>query len=169
MGSAMFAVAALTLALAVAASGAGTSPRAVPGLRATTRSYDFTLTLGMPEQMWTLAQVKAMHPKMGELMLMGSMAGGMPMGDTQRHLEVHIYSRATGKPVAGADPTISIVDTSVKNAAPQKVPVAEMESVRIGPADLHYGNNVELTGGHTYRVIVTLNRQVAVLQATAPM
>jgi hypothetical protein len=165
----MAVLAAFVLAVAPASSAtAAVSPAAAPGSRATTKSYTFTLMIGMPEQMWTLAQFKSMHPKTGELMLMGSMMGGMPMGDSQRHLAVHIYARATGKPVAGADPTISVIDTTLKNPSPVKVPVAEMEGVSAGAADLHYGNNVYLTGGHTYEVVVTLNGQRAVLRAPAP-
>lgn len=147
-----------------AAAASGMSPSA----HATSASYRFTLTIGMPEQMWTLAQVKAKHPKTGEVMLMGSMAGGMSMGSSQRHLEVHIYARSTGKPIAGGHPTISAVDASAKNAMPITVPVAEMEGVTSGAADVHYGNNVNLVGGHTYKVTVTLNGQRASLQATAP-
>ena len=47
------------------------------------------------------------------------------------------------------------------------VPVALMEGVTEGAADLHYGNNINLIGGHVYKVTVTLNGQRAVLQATA--
>ena len=122
----------------------------------------------MPEQMWTPAQVKANHPSTGEVMVMGSMGGAMSMGGSQRHLEVHILSRATGKAVAGAHPTMSAIDTTMKDSMPIKVPVAAMEGVTSGAADLHYGNNVHLIGGHVYKVTVTLNGQRAVLRATAP-
>jgi hypothetical protein len=162
-----FAIPTLTLLLAPVATDAAARATA-PGLKATTSSYTFTLMIGMPEPMWTPAQVKVKHPKTGEVMLMGSMGGAMSMGGSQRHLEVHIYSRSTGKPVAGANPTITVIDTSAKNAMAIKVPVAEMQGVVAGAADLHYGNNVDLVGGHTYKVTVTLEGQHAVLQATAP-
>jgi hypothetical protein len=158
----------LTLLLAPLPMLAAASIDGAPGLKATTTSYTLTLAIGMPEQMWTPAQVRVKHPKTGEVMLMGSMGGAMSMGGSQRHLEVHIYSRSTGKPVAGANPTISAIDTSTKNAMAITVPVAEMEGVVAGAADLHYGNNVDLVGGHTYRVTVILNGQHAVLEATAP-
>jgi hypothetical protein len=122
----------------------------------------------MSEQMWTPAQVKAKHPRTGEVMLMGSMGGGMSMGGTQRHVEVHITSRATGKVIANAHPTITVVDTTAKNAMSVKVPVAEMEGVITGAADLHYGNNVDLVGGHVYRITVTLNGERAAAAVTAP-
>ena len=61
-----------------------------------------------------------------------------------------------------------MTDITAKNAKPTQLPVAEMEGVAIGAADLHYGNNVTLTPGHHYIVTVTLNGQQAVLEATAP-
>ena len=51
---------------------------------------------------------------------------------------------------------------------PIKVPVAEMQGVLSGAADLHYGNNVNLIGGHTYRVTVTLTGEHATVTVPAP-
>ena len=146
---------------------ADASASTTPGLRVTTTSYVFTLTLGTPQHMWTPAQVKMMHPKMGDVVLRGSMAGGMPMGGSQRDLEVHIDSRATGKSVVGAEPTIDVIDTSVTNPTTSKVPVDELEGVTAGASDLYYGNNVDFTPGHTYTIIVTLNGERGVLRAAA--
>ena len=157
-------IALCVLAAAVTTASAATS---TPGLRATTPSYTFKLVIGAAAQMWTRAQVETTQPETGELMLMGSMTG-ISMSGSQRHLEVHIYSRSTGKPVAGAHPTITVTDITAKNAKPMKIPVAELEGVAKGPADLHYGNNVNLTPGHHYKVTVTLNGQQAILEATAP-
>ena len=154
------------LAAAVTTASAATS---TPGLRATTPSYTFKLVIGAPAQMWTRAQVEATHPETGELPLMGSMPG-ISMSGSQRHLEVHVYSRSTGKPVAGAHPTITVTDITAKNAKPTQIPVAEMERVAMGEADaadLHYGNNVTLTPGHHYKVTVTLSGQQAILEAMA--
>ena len=147
------------------ASAAASTP---PGLRATTKSYIFMLTLGMPEHIWTPAQAKTMHPKTGELVLNGPMDQAMPMGATQRQLEVRISSRATGDPVAGASPTITVTDVSGQNHSIVTVPVDELEGVRAGADDLHYGNNIDLVAGDTYTVVVTLSGQRAVLRASAP-
>jgi hypothetical protein len=126
----------------------------------TTKSYVLKLTIGMAEHMWTPAQVKAKHPTTGEVMLLGSMSSGM-MGGSQRHLEVHITSRPTGKVVAGAHPAMTALDTSADNAMMITIPVVEMQGVTEGSCDLHYGNNVELTAGHVYKITVTLNGQWA--------
>ena len=148
------------------ASAAASTP---PGLRARTKSYIFMLTLGMPEHIWTPAQAKMMHPKTGELVLNGPMNQAMPMGATQRELEVHISTRATGDTVAGASPTITVTDASVQNHSTVTVTaVDELEGVHAGADDLHYGNNIDLVGGDTYTVVVTLNGQRAVLRASAP-
>ncbi len=73
------ALAAFAFALLPTATGAA-AVAADTGAKTTTKSYVFKLSLGMPEHMWTLAQVKAKHPTTGEVMLMGSMGGAMSMG-----------------------------------------------------------------------------------------
>jgi hypothetical protein len=134
-----------------------------------TKSYVFKLTVGMSEQMWTPAQVKAKHPTSGEVMLMGSMtSSGMSMGGSLRHLEVHITSRPSGKVVVGAHPAITTLDTSVKHGMMSTVPVAVMEGVGAGVADLHYGNNVDLVDGHLYTITITLNGQRAAFRIKSP-
>src|SRR5437867_216065 len=90
----------LVLVSALAATAAAVAAMTPTTQTKTTKSYVFKLSIGMSEQMWTPAQVKAKHPTSGEVMLMGSMmSGGMSMGSSQRHLEVHITSRATGRVV----------------------------------------------------------------------
>jgi hypothetical protein len=114
--------------------------------------------------MYTPAEVKAKHPTSGEVMVGGSMAGsGMSMGTGNRHLEVQIRSRATGKVTTGVTPTIGLHDKTAMSdmAMTVKVPVVAMQGIGEGAADLHYGNNVKLTAGHVYDVVVTMNRESA--------
>ncbi|RDJ93453.1 hypothetical protein B4Q13_21800, partial [Lacticaseibacillus rhamnosus] len=114
------------------------------------------------EAMWTPAQVRAKHPPSGEVMLAGSMGGGMSMGGSSRHVEVKIMSRSNGKVVTSAHPRITVVAESAKNAMAIQLPYAGMRGVDEGSADIHYGNNVDLVGGHKYRVTVALVALVAV-------
>ena len=118
--------------------------------------------------MWTPAQVRAKHPSSGEVMLRGTMGGTMSMGGSSRHVEVKILNRATGKVITSAHPTIALVDRDMSNAMTVKVPIAVMRGVDEGSADTHYGNNVDLVGGHRYRIAVTLAGEHAVFQLTAP-
>ena len=155
------------VSLAPAAFATIGAARATSPQTKSTRSYVFKLSIGMAERMWTAAQVRNKHPRTGEVMVMGSMGGAMSMGGSQRHVEVHISSRATGKVVMGAHPTISAIDT-VKNAMMIKVPIAAMEGVTSGAADLHYGNNVQLVPGHTYRVTITLKGERTAFRIRAP-
>jgi len=76
---------------------------------------------------------------------------------SRRHLEVHICTPA-GKVVTGAHPAITVNDAMV--------PVAVMEGVGEGAADLHYGNNVNLRPGQEVTVVVRLKGQQAVFHAT---
>ena len=131
---------------------------------ATTASYKLTLAVGPTEAMYTMDEVKAKHPKSGEVMVGASMSmGGMSMGKANRHLEVHVASRATGKVVTNASPTITLTDTSAMGgmAMSQKVEAMAMQGIGEGVADLHYGNNVKLTAGHVYKVVVTVKGEKA--------
>jgi hypothetical protein len=158
----------MAAALATSSAALATTGMApAPQIKAT-KSYVFKLTIGMAEHMWTPAQVKAKHPTTGEVMLMGAMSSAMSMGGSQRHLEVHITTRPTGKVVAGAHPTMTALDTTAKNAMIIMIPVAEMQGVTEGSSDLHYGNNVELAAGHAYKITVTLNGQRATFTVTSP-
>jgi hypothetical protein len=114
--------------------------------------------------MYTPAEVKAKHPTSGEVMVGGSMGGGgMSMGKGNRHLEVQIRSRATGTVVMNVVPTIGLHDKTAMSsmAMTVKVPVVAMEGVGEGAADFHYGNNVKLTAGHLYEVVVTVKKEAA--------
>jgi hypothetical protein len=134
---------------------------------ATTSTYRMALHVGMPEMMYTAAQVRKLHPKSGEVMLRGKMMMGMKMGGSTRHLEVHICMRENRAVITNAHPTITLMGQKA-NAMPMNVPVAVMEGIGAGPADLHYGNNVPMAGGHRFTVTVTVKRQKAVFKVTSP-
>jgi hypothetical protein len=153
-------LASVVSALAVSVLGAGAaaaSSGCSAGTIVRTPSYVFALSIGPSETLYTPAQVKATHPGSGEVMLVGKIVdgmAGMEMGaGPRRHLAVHICTPA-GKVVTGAHPAIT-VDGAI-------VPVAVMEGVDEGAADLHYGNNVNLGSNRKVTVVVTLAGQKAV-------
>lgn len=169
-GAALLALAAVAPVGATVAgthASAATGCKAAPGTQSgVTPSYRFALRVTMPEQMYTPAQVRKMHPKHGEVMLRGIMAmGGMSMGG-MRHVEVQICSAKTRAVVTNASPTIVLVDNSSNTT--MKVPVAVMEGIGEGVADLHYGNNVTMSPGHRYTITVTLNGERAVFHTRLP-
>jgi len=148
------------------------SPAASPAAQTwqqTVGPYRLTLVLGPPETMYTPAQVAAQHPTSGEVMLGGQMAmPGMatpamgmatPMGGamagTIRHLELHVVEAATGRVVPDARVAITVVDETAHQTT--ALSIVTMQGVRAGAADFHYGNNVVLVPGHSYRVEVTVN------------
>jgi len=141
---------------------AGPAAAATITKNATTKSYKLTLVVGPTETMYTAAQVKAKHPKTGEVVVgsMGMGGGSMAMGAANRHLEVHVYSRATGKVASGAVPAMTLTDTTGM-AMPEKIDAMAMQGIVEGPSDLHYGNNVTLTAGHDYKVVVTVKGEKA--------
>ena len=151
------------------ASRAGVGCGAAAGTRiAVTASYRFALRIGATEKMYTPSQVRTMHPKDGEVMLRGSMSmGGMSMGPSMRHLEVQICAQKTRVVITNANPTIVVTDNTDKGMA-TKVPVAVMEGIGEGVADLHYGNNVMITGGHRVTITVSLEGERAVFHLTMP-
>lgn len=134
---------------------------------ATTSTYRLAVHVGMPEMMYTPAQVRKLDPKSGEVMLRGKMMMGMKMGGSTRHLEVHICLRKNREVVTNAHPTITLLGHKA-NAMPMNVPVAAMEGIGAGLADLHYGNNVPMPGGHRFTVTVTLKGQKAAFNVTSP-
>ena len=170
----MLTVGALVCALLVGAAVAPATPTAA-GCKAeagthiaATGSFSYALRVGMPEKMYTPAQVKTMHPKQGEVMLRGSMSmGGMSMGGSMRHLEVQLCSKATGGVIANANPTILVVDNSAKGMM-TRVPVAVMEGIGKGIADLHYGNNVSMPAGHRFTITVTMKGERADFRVISP-
>jgi hypothetical protein len=160
----------LVLALAAAALTAGPASAlngCSTGQKVITKSYVFALDIGPVAQMYTPAQVKAKHPKTGEVMITGTMSGGMSGMATspgERHLEVHICT-PSGSVVMHAHPSIVISDPKAKTMT-MTVPITTMEGIGEGAADYHYGNNVDLTPGHKITVTVTLNGQRAVFHTT---
>src|SRR5262249_17176045 len=127
----------------------------------TTPTYKLTLSVGPVEKMYTAAEVKAKHPTDGEVMVGPSMSmGGMSMSDANRHLEVHVTARASGKVVTNAKPAITLTDTTGMAMA-EKVDAMAMQGIGEGGADLHYGDNVTLTTGHTYQVLVKVKGEKA--------
>jgi len=131
---------------------------------ATTATYKLTLSVGPVEKMYTADEVQMKHVTDGEVMVGHAMTmEGMSMGGANRHLEVHVASRATGKIVTNVRPTIMLTDTSAMGgmAMSEKVNAMAMQGIGEGIADRHYGDNVKLTAGHVYKVVVTVKGEKA--------
>jgi len=128
---------------------------------ATTATYKLTLAVGPVETMYTQAEVKAKHPTSGEVMVRSM--GGMSMGAANRHLEVHVASRATRTVVTNVSRRIMLTDTTAMGgtAMAEKVNATAMQGIGEGVADLHYGDNVKLAAGHVYKVVVTVKGERA--------
>lgn len=139
---------------------------------AQTRHYRLVLLIGPTEAVYTAAQARLERPSSGEIMLGGRVAGNiadvMPeAGGAPRvaarstpdlhHLELHVYSRATGKTVPEAHVTIAVTDSDRTN---HPVPVARMYGIDEGPDDLHFGNNINLPPGH-YTIETAINGERA--------
>ena len=146
-------------------SGPALCPPRQSGNVATTASYSITLNVGPVETMWSQQQVAAQHPTTGEVMLGGTMS--MASGADARHLEAHICSRATDTVESNLNPTISLQDTTATGSAPQSVPISVMQGVTSGASDLHYGNNVTVTPGHSYTATITVKGETAAIGFTA--
>ena len=116
--------------------------------------YRFALHFGAAERMYTLAEVRKLHPATGEVMVGGAMMSmpAMGMNANSRHVEVQICKSATGSVLKDAMPGITMTDLA--NGATIKVPVAKMQGVHATSGDIHYGNNVTVKPGHRYRVDV---------------
>lgn len=104
-------------------------------------------------------QVRANHPKHGEAMLRGTMSSSTSLltGGPVLHLEVQICTKGTSAVVTDAKPRIVVIDETIGRT--RKMPVAVMEDIAVGKADLHYGNNIGMAPKHRYLVKVSWRRQ----------
>jgi hypothetical protein len=153
---AVLAVGATAVVTSTHASSAGGGCSVPAGaLQATTAHDLLALDVGPMETMYSKSEAALKHPTSGEVMLGGAMSNPTGPASSVRHLEVHICSKDGSQVVQNATPSITLTDTTA-NGAPQTVPVAVMQGVGQGAADLHYGNNVSMPAGHTYLVIVSL-------------
>lgn len=129
------------------------------------RSYRFVLRVGPVENMFMPYQMRASHPRHGEVMLRGQMV--MPMHGPLHHLEVHICFRRTHVVVTNAKPTIVLRDNTA-DGHPRKLPVAVMQGIGQGSSDLHYGNNVAMPHHHRYTIRVACKGQRVIFHIAAP-
>jgi hypothetical protein len=122
---------------------------------AASRHFVFTLRIGPAENMFMPYQVRASHPRHGEVMLRGQMTTDVSMltGGPVRHVEVQICARRTRTVVTNASPKI-IVHDLIKHKI-VSLPVAVMEGIGEGVADLHYGNNVAIPRRHRFTITVS--------------
>jgi hypothetical protein len=137
----------------------------VGSLQATTAHHLFAVDVGPMEPMYSQSEAKAKHPSSGEIMLGGAMSNVPGPPAPVRHLEVHICSKDGSQVVQNANPVITLADLD-SNGGPVSIPVATMEAVGQGVADLHYGNNVLMPADHTYLVTVTTGPDTAAFKLT---
>jgi len=126
--------------------------------------YKIELQLLPAEPFFTKAQYDKEHPKDG-MLVVGGAAPVQPDAQSHpnHHLIVHVFDNATGKALTDAKVSIRYAEGS---AAPQSVPIVEMQAIGKGPQSTHYGNNLTLPDG-TYTVTVTVNGTVTTFAVTA--
>ncbi len=136
--------------------------------RAQTVHYRLVLQIGPEEKMYSKAEAARTHPTSGEVMVSGTM-GGMPMAGgmamDMRHLEVHVYDRASGKVVTSAQCGITVTNDATKKSV--VLPMAVMYGIKEGPSDWHYGNNVSMPPG-PYTIAVVVNGERTIFHVTIP-
>jgi hypothetical protein len=134
----------------------------------TTPGYVIVANMGASESMYTPAQAASSHPMSGEIMVSGTMDNGMAMGSgtSTRHIEAHICSKSTGNVMTSIMPTMRLQGTG-SGAMATSVPIAKMQGLDRNPADTHFGNNVNITPGSRYRLVMTVNGQTATLTLKA--
>jgi hypothetical protein len=143
-----------------------------PGAKlATTPDYMMVAVAGPSESMFTPSEATSQHPTSGEVMLSGQMAGSsgsmsMGSGSAMRHVEVHICSKANGKAVVSAMPSMELRDVTAGSMM-SSMQVGEMQGLDRNPADTHYGNNVTVVPGHRYQVRTTMNGQTGMFEFAA--
>ena len=125
---------------------------------ATTADYFVVANVLPGERMYTATEVAAQHPTVGELIISGV---GQPLGANVRHVEAHIYDRATGMPIANLNPSIEVLNRTTGQRV--QITSALMQDVAIGDLDIHYGNNVAVMGDSDLTLTVTVGTEVVTL------
>jgi len=103
------------------------------------------------EEMFSRAEAEQEHPVVGELTLEGT---GSPLADNSRHVEAHIYDRATGLPITSVVPTIEVTNRTTGEVF--EVNPVRMQDVVTGAPDVHFGDNISISGGSDITVRVSL-------------
>jgi hypothetical protein len=103
------------------------------------------------EEMFTEAEHMEMHPTEGELILGGK---GNRTGEHVRHVEAHVYDRATGAVVTDVVPSITVTNRTTGEVV--EVEPTLMQDVNIGQIDRHFGNNVMIMPNSDLQVKVTV-------------
>jgi hypothetical protein len=106
------------------------------------------------ESMFTDDEKMSMHPTEGELILNGK---GNQTGEHVRHVEAHVYDRATGAVITDVTPTITVTNRTSGDII--EVAPTLMQDINIGEIDRHYGNNVMIMPDSDLQVRVSVGRE----------
>ncbi|MEN9644153.1 MAG: hypothetical protein RL238_822 [Actinomycetota bacterium] len=117
----------------------------------TTEHYLVVVNVLPGEAMFTHSEQVQHHPTEGELILSGS---GEALGPTSRHVEAHIYDRATGLATTDVVPTITLLNRTTGGRV--EVEPTLMQDVNIGPLDRHFGNNVAVASDSDLEITVVI-------------
>ena len=105
--------------------------------------------------MFTDMQMKSMSPTVGEAILDHGV--GDPVGIGVRHVEAHVYDRSTGLPLSNIKPAIRVFNRTTGDHV--DVPPTLMQDVVIGSPDIHYGNNVPVSGNSDISLAITVGSE----------
>lgn len=119
---------------------------------ATSNSYLLIISVTPGTQMFTAEEVAAQHLIRGEVIISGT---AVPPGEDIRHVEVHIYNRATGALLDTETPVITVVNQSTGRAT--EVDPVLMDDIEAGSLDRHFGNNLHIPANSDLRVEVSVN------------
>ncbi|MEY2444597.1 MAG: hypothetical protein QOE00_1177 [Ilumatobacteraceae bacterium] len=126
---------------------------------ALTTHYLLVVNVLPSETMFTDGETMSMRPTVGEAILDGGV--GNPTGLGVRHVEAHVYDRATGLPLSNIEPTIRVFNRTTGDHV--DVPPTLMQDVVVGSSDIHYGNNVPVRGDSDISLAITVgNEEVTV-------
>jgi hypothetical protein len=109
---------------------------------ALTTNYLLVVNVLPSERMFNDKEMKSMSPTVGEQILDHGV--GDPIGLGVRHVEAHVYDRATGLPLSNIQPSIRVFNRTTGEHV--DVPPTLMQDVIVGSPDIHYGNNVPVRG-----------------------
>lgn len=157
-----YALAPLLAAIMVSLPGMAWAQEALVTLHKATPDYRLELDIGPPAHMYSRAMAARLKPTSGEIMASGHMIM-LTKASFWRHLELHVWSKASGKVVKNADVTIKVDDLATGKT--ETLPISAMYGIRAGLPDWHYGNNVMMPPGQ-WQVNATINGEKTTFDVT---
>ena len=126
-------------------------------------SYVIVVNVLPPERMFTVAEGDRFHPTEGEVVIQGHPG---PIRRNSRHVEAHLYSRATGEVVTDVRPVLELTDRTRGRTV--SIDATLMQDAIIGARDQHFGTNAVVAPRHRFTLRISIGSEEVTIDGRLP-